>query len=358
MSKYSYNITIGISRKNSFCQEIHNVPYHNMPRTKTGDWIRYYNQKIVIEAERNGLYTLEEIVENKQNSLYKQIEKVLLYLILKNKYYIPILRLSIKRLRGATITPYPIIYFDNHHPLLKTDIVISGTIPTRICDVVLQQTPLAERLRICVIHYLCGVDESNRYFKFERFWRAFEQASLWHSQHGVDRPNNFNAMLTMRQYIITPGNVPLAIRLARNLKNNDLNKCRWKDLIVNDFPHTHEGCANYERYFVLANTDKRLIKIIKTTKSLMYSSLTSAQKTSVDSHISSYTVTPERRDDQVLAVLLCRYAYFLRNITFHGEVADFSFTFSNHTKDDDALDMLNMLLCQLVFELFLHFDTL
>lgn len=357
MSKYTYNITIGISRKNTIRKTITNVPYYQMPKSGNGDTICYNNQKIVIKAERNGYYTIKDITENKQNSLYIQIEKALLYLFISNKCYISISRISIVRQKGKNKNPYPVLTYDRKHQLLPIGLQL-GTLPISVCDIILQQNLISLRLRNCLIHYLCGITESNRYLQFERLWRAFEQSALWHSQHGVGKPNDFAAMRNMRQYIITSGKVMTAIGVARTLKNRDLDKCRWREMVKNEFPTTSHGCGIYVNHFVLVNTDKRLIKIIKSTFSIMESSLSIAQKTLVNNHITQYKLAPERKDEQVLAVLLCRYAYFLRNIAFHGEVADFSFSFSNHTTDDEMLDTLNNLLRILVFELFLDFDNL
>ena len=43
----------------------------------------------------------------------------------------------------------------------------------------------------------------------------------------------------------------------------------------------------------------------------------------VNSHISSYLTLRERHDENVLSMIYCKYAYFLRNKKFHGEKTDF-----------------------------------
>lgn len=54
----------------------------------------------------------------------------------------------------------------------------------------------------------------------------------------------------------------------------------------------------------------------------------------------------------MLCILCCRYAYYLRNKIFHGELPDFSFNFSQGTQDDKRLDKINLLLEDLNYELF------
>lgn len=77
-----------------------------------------------------------------------------------------------------------------------------------------------------------------------------------------------------------------------------------------------------------------------------------------DTLIQNYTYIHARNDSHLLSLIVCKYCYFMRNKMFHGEVADFSFCFTNHTKDDDITDFLNNLLERLVNELICNFDKL
>lgn len=74
--------------------------------------------------------------------------------------------------------------------------------------------------------------------------------------------------------------------------------------------------------------------------------------------ISDYSNNHIRNNSHVLSLLVCKYCYFMRNKMFHGEVADFSFCFTNHTEDDDITDFLNELLERLVNELICEYNKL
>ena len=43
---------------------------------------------------------------------------------------------------------------------------------------------------------------------------------------------------------------------------------------------------------------------------------------------------------------------------FHGEEADFTFCFTNHTEDDDITDLVNRILESMVLDLICGFNTL
>lgn len=72
----------------------------------------------------------------------------------------------------------------------------------------------------------------------------------------------------------------------------------------------------------------------------------------------SIETSPETHNDHVLAILLCKYAYYVRNKCFHGQQADLSFCFSDKTNDDDIIDMLNELLLRITTELFISYSSL
>lgn len=75
----------------------------------------------------------------------------------------------------------------------------------------------------------------------------------------------------------------------------------------------------------------------------------------VKSHICSYLALREHHDEKVLTMICCKYAYYLRNKMFHGEILDFSFTFAQGTDDAPRLDKINSLLELLCYELLLKY---
>ncbi len=77
-----------------------------------------------------------------------------------------------------------------------------------------------------------------------------------------------------------------------------------------------------------------------------------------DTLINSYVTTHAKNNANVLALIVCKYCYFYRNKMFHGQEVDYTFSFSDHTEDDDITDFLNSVLELLVFDLICGFNIL
>lgn len=78
----------------------------------------------------------------------------------------------------------------------------------------------------------------------------------------------------------------------------------------------------------------------------------------IKKHIKKYKEHPQTNNMEVLAVLCCKYAYFLRNKTFHGEMLDNTFAFVPNSLDDDQIDFLTTLLKTITTELINVYDQL
>ena len=65
-----------------------------------------------------------------------------------------------------------------------------------------------------------------------------------------------------------------------------------------------------------------------------------------------------KRDEQLLTMLCCKYAYYFRSKMFYGEVLSHSFTFTEKTIENKNIDVLNTLLLSLTTDLILSFDRL
>lgn len=96
MSTNNYKITIHISRTNTISETITNVPFPNSVHGR-GDTISFSKQKITIQAVRTKKYIPAEIITNKNNSLYGQIFKSLIYLYVVNGNNIKIRSIDIER---------------------------------------------------------------------------------------------------------------------------------------------------------------------------------------------------------------------------------------------------------------------
>ena len=107
------------------------------------------------------------------------------------------------------------------------------------------------------------------------------------------------------------------------------------------------------------NQDHRLLGVLKKARDIRCSSLISHNLLqTVETTIASYAQPPIKHNEQVLSIIACKYCYFMRNKMFHGQEADFTFCFTNHTEDDDITDFLNEILESLLFDLICDFDNI
>ena len=67
----------------------------------------------------------------------------------------------------------------------------------------------------------------------------------------------------------------------------------------------------------------------------------------VVSHINQ---VPTRKDEELITLLSIKYAYFVRNKMFHGEIPDRTFKIHNDLIDDE-IDNLNSILSTLIYEI-------
>lgn len=138
----------------------------------------------------------------------------------------------------------------------------------------------------------------------------------------------------------------------------------WEGYVEGSFKHTTSTDSKlyknvFPNYFVGLNTDERIVKVLRMILPLRSSELSNNGTLAVvQSHITTNLATLTRSDEQVLCILCSRYAYYLRNKIFHGELPDFSFNFSQGTQDDKRLDKINLLLEDLNYELLLDFNAL
>lgn len=364
MSKRTYCITIHISRQNNILWTKSCIPYYGKPAVYPGDTIVYSRQKIVITAVRNHKrYSFQDILNNKQNSLYIQIHKSLLYLFAQNGKNIFIREIDIFQQTSSGTVKLGERKFDRHSQPLMGNFSIPLTIPQNELELIFDETDKAIHFRNAMTHYLCGISSQDRYFRFERLWRSFEQLAHAHSQPGANRPSEERSMVDMRAFIISNNrllNYTLKY-VARSIPRKRFRKCHWIQLIQNNYPNpgTQNQYNTYRDCFVLQNRDIRIIKMLRDTLFVRKSCLRHwGVYHAINSHLVSIETSPETHNDHVLAILLCKYAYYVRNKCFHGQQADLSFCFSDKTNDDDIIDMLNVLLLRITTELFISYSSL
>lgn len=359
MTKRKYTITIHTSRCKGIQGTFPDVPYLKKSPKAQGDRIKIYSQKIVIVAERNKKYDLESIIEYKQNSLYQQIYKSLLCLFLKKGKRTFIRSIEVKV--GNSVEK---LLVDKNRQPIDGDFVVHIPIPPLVLGILWEETVRGKTLRASISHYLIAISSKDRYKRFERLWRSFEQIAVWHKYHDAipTHPSDFESLCEMRSYICSnPQALQQTFMFIDKVGSRKLGKLHWRKLIDNNYPYSGNKKQVERLYsdFCDKNKDVRLTRVFKKVITM--------RKSAIDSHgltndfetlINSYVTNRLHNNSHVLSLIVCKYCFFMRNKMFHGEEADFSFCFTNHTEDDSITDFLNELLERLVNELIVGFDSL
>lgn len=359
MTKRKYQIIIHTSRTDGVHIEKKGVAYHKMSKTSVGDTIKVFTQKIDIQAERNRKFDIEDIIEYKQSTIYLQIYKALLYLFLKKGKRVNIRSIDVSR-TGYSKS----LKIDAKRQPLMGDFTLLYSVPDVVLDILWDEGVKGDTLRAAVSHFLVALSSSDRYICFERLWRAFEQIAMWHKYHEAmpNKPKEFEALVNMRNHICSnPIELSNTFAYVDKLDNTKIDSLLWRKLIQNNYTCANKVRQVRELYgdFFDKNKDERLVGVFKKVLKMQEKEINNqGRMVDFETLISDYSNNHIRNNSHVLSLLVCKYCYFMRNKMFHGEVADFSFCFTNHTEDDDITEFLNELLERLVNELICEYNNL
>lgn len=148
MTKRKYQITIHTSRTDGVHTEKNNVAYPQMSKASVGDTIKVFTQKINIQAERNGKFDIEDIIEYKQSTIYTQIYKSLLYLFLKKGKRVNIRSIDVRR-TGYSKS----LLIDAKRQPLVGDFSIKFAIPEAVLDNLWEEGVKGNTMRAAASHF-------------------------------------------------------------------------------------------------------------------------------------------------------------------------------------------------------------
>lgn len=366
MTVYRYQINLSFEKADSALLFQHsNAHYSNAPQGR-GDKIVIRQSSITILADRTKKFDKDGMLNNASNSIYIQILKSLLAYYSLSQSYRKLKSLVIKYTTVCTrkeekyIAVAHEVYRKDNQPI-KQPFSVPVNINSNILNKMWDQADSAEFLVPALSHWLNALSSHDRYFKFERLWRTFERLFFYVGhKNGADK--EIDCLRQMRQTIVQQHSlIPQTMFCADKLTYDDVRSLSWRKLILNNYavpgkPGLYEG---YKNYFVCLNSDERIIKMLEDTLVNRESQLRAyGFLTDVQNHIHQKKSNPVKKNEELIALICCKYAYFLRNKTFHGETNDAYFSFSAKTQNDDNIDLINELLEKLTSELIASFDRL
>lgn len=362
--KYIIEITLA---EDSKINKTLSCPYY-MSNGKS-DTVTFSTKCISIEAERSKAYSEDDIFNNVQNSIYNQIFKALLYHYSVNgdKAAITSIKVtvvaagkhSILASRDFSSSDQPLPVVAPHYALDKSSL-----------ELLMGETDDAYNLRLTMVHWLSAMGESDTKNRLECLWRAFERICIYRRHRSRDEiPYVSKALVGMvKELQMHSGRYPMAMSLASRMTYDELRKLMWHDLMEGtyknrfDFDDERDKAKFKKKYldeFVNQFEDVRVVTLLYETLRYMNKELDAIdhQFNNVETDLSNRISANVCRDADVLALMTCHYAYFLRIRLFHGHSLVKCPIFDKHA-DKMGVGVTAQILETLVAELINNFGRL
>lgn len=313
------------------------------------DTFTFKNNGFTIEAERSNKYSDGSILNSSQNSLNGQILKGLLVFYALAPNFPKLKSISIQRKRQQRFGDY--VYtetLDFQQPLTPR---VTRYLHLSQVDIdgILEETDRGIAIRTALSYWLKGVNSQDKYFKFDRYWKAFDRLLLYQGNTTRER----DGIIAMKALI--RGNARLfvnSIAMTNTASDAYIRKFSWNKLLYKYSTRYTKPDDIYRR--ATEYSDSRAIRLFHC---LVYGTKVQTALNdaglwaNVANHFAANTATV--CDIDIVLLLSLSYTYYLRCKLFHGEVSDSTFKLKP-TDEDWEIDELSKLLEIVVFELLEH----
>ena len=311
------------------------------------DTFVFFQKSCGLVLSRTRLYADGEILSKASNSVNTQIIKALLCYYALSADFPLIDSMSIVR-KKAGQPDYAYTECDRIHQPIGKSINRTLFCTQNVLDVLLQETPKGQTIRIAMSYWLKGIASNDVYYKFDHLWRAFNRLYMYQGNAAIEN----ECMRVMRTFILSnSSHFSQSISITNAYTNDVLHSFRWSRMILNDYDTRNKTKALVE--FVQRYHDGRIMNLLKeklTCRNNYINAPTNPQdyRAMIDNHINNNLHTTV--DAELVTLLSIKYAYFVRNKMFHGEIADGTFKVKLNNLDNE-MKLLDDLLEVLVLEL-------
>lgn len=301
--------------------------------------------KIELICKRCKDKPLDKIITDFKSTINKQITRALSFLI-ATKGYMP----NIKEIN--------IIKFDKNNNYLDkhntSDVFqpIIGKLPDGLkfnsddLGVLFQDSKKSEAVLISLSYWIKGITSLNEGDKFNKLWTSFNSIYSFIS----NEKSEIKKLTQIRNFILNnQEKFELSCGIFDEYTQEDIRKLQWRNLILND--HKEESNTIAFHGFITRYYDYRINKVFQETICYRKDYLNNKNLLgSANSHINLCIAECKKNNAEVLALYILKYAYFIRNKSFHGEKIDIAF---HIVKSDEVkeLDLLNNILTIFLREL-------
>ena len=360
-----YIVEISLAENSKIVKSV-NSPYYKS--NGKFDIVVFSSKSITIEAERGKSYSEEDIFNNVQNSLYNQMFKVILFHYAVNGGKSAVIRITVTILMAGKQKNLIVRDFgDNDQPLPISEPVLP--LNEHSLELLMEETDDAYNLRLTMVHWLSAMGESDKKNRLECLWRAFERICIYRRHRNRDEiPYVSKALLEMKNELqVHSSSYQHSMSIAHLISYEDLRKLMWHDLIEGSFKNRYDLTNPKEKRifkqkyiddFVNQFDDIRVVTLLYETLNYLKSELNEVgEMVNVESSLMNKISANVNRDADVLALMACNYAYFLRIRLFHGHSLVKCSIFDKHA-DKMGVGMTARILETLVAELINNFRNL
>lgn len=314
------------------------------------DTFIFYQKTIHLVLSRTKKYEDGAILSNASNSINTQIIKALLCYYSQSNNFPIIDKLSIIRKKAGT-ADYEYTETSVINQPLSSKVTRSLSCSSAIIDGLLEDNLRGQSLRVAMSYWIKGIASDDVYYKFEHLWRAFNRLFMY--QGGQSK--EFECMSAMRVFIIdNAAAFPRTLSFVDACSEEKLLSFRWSKMILNDYDTQKKTRALKD--FVERYHDARIMRLFQQKLACRNMFLQNeGYLIEVNNHINS-NLTSEC-DAELVTLLALKYAYFVRNKMFHGEMMDGTFKIRQNNIDKE-ISHLNELLEILVLEIMENYQLL
>lgn len=359
-TQYTYVIKVEFDKCRRECQ-YKNIQSKYIGCQGNSDLLHFYKKSLKIIATRKMKYEDGTILSSSTNTLNAQLLKGLLFYYAISNDLPNIKNISIELYSNSKhIYSYKeCLFFEQ--PLHSNKTKHFKFLPHQI-EIIFDTSQKSSAIRIALSYWLKAIDSNSSYLKFDYLWRSFGRIYLYHANTVSD---NIGQREIKKLIISSSTKFGNSIAYAKRINLRDIEMFRWRKLILHDYDTPNKMPAL--RDFIQRYSDNRIMHAINHSISVRLKYLSNytdktgrtqdlwTKPNGVEAWIHKNLNTTN--DVEIITIVCIKYAYFLRNQYFHGEIPENTFRVQKSSEDQER-ELINQLLECLVYELIINNNLL
>lgn len=291
------------------------------------DDVEIYRNRIIIVASRSSNIDLSTIFYNLKSSLYGQIIKTLVYYYIVCRTENTINIITINRKRGNNILDSKVLKKPDINQIISKRPVRKYAFDKNKIQILFTETPKGKAILNSLSYYIkatCMTDDAER---FERFWKSFNPLYrlIGSNRLNESKIEEFKCLCETRNHIEEyPECFINSIKQMSGVNAENLRKLRWRDMILNNYPHGTR--INDYKKAVFRYTDSRIMNCyLETIGNVDQYLKADGSYERIFEHLTLNIKNNKIKDLELISFFILRYMYYVRNKAFHGEKLDATF---------------------------------